>query len=453
MALAYTILRLVQGAEVIDLVDGDNYQLTERGYSPSVPSRRNGALSGHIYHDVQEEIRVNIRGTDGPTLHDNVSRLVQVLDNIDRYRLGYSDVPTYLEVQPQGSELTAPVRFLLTGRPGSGDFLSLPSSYNDLLQIHEIPDVAIRYTRRGLGYSETETPATTVAKYIPDTQIVAFAGEVDTPSYVKLEIGGFSNVSMDDAYLFYAVSPNDMVIIEGEDGGSAEAAIIPDAGHLPSGGLILRFTAPNTDWHSITFPSPGIFGGQWELFALVRNNHPVAVWKVYAEALSWTGSDDDAPRYATARTRYVQIGPEGNKPQVVRLGSLYRPNTSYALQLDIQIDRADLTPTLDIDYLIAIDVSNEHNRVIKVLGNEVHRPGNITLFPGELSRSPSVLALPSGYVLGYEGNPRLTMTGETVALTVMAPRDEDWRWKSVPGGNDQQITLTATRYKGHILPE
>lgn len=458
MAATVTTLKLkAAGIGTADLMDGDNYHLRDNGYSPGVPLRSNSPLSGRLYSDVAESIRINVRGEDGPTVHANLKKLADLLDNVDQYRMGISQNPTILEIQPKGSDLTDPIEFVLTRSPNRGGLVELPMGYNDLLMVYEVPDVRLNYERSGLGISDSDDQGPTTGAEVPSIHTLTWSESISTPCPVDLLIDDFTDVNIRDFHLFWAMHSDELLVLEAEDGDweTGEAAVEDESANNASGGDVVRFTPTSTDFTHLTFTNPGINNGIWDIFALCRVNDDVE-FRAYVQALGNSGDPlDGASSYESSRTRYTQIPYNSGAITPIRLGTLYNPDSAWALRVWLQAADISGSPSIDIDYLVAIRVDNDVNRVLKVLASATHQPDQITIYGDPQNRTPYILAeTDTGYqtYLGYEGNARLAMTGDTLLATFMMPGSGEWVCDG-SGGATQNITLTATRYRGHTILE
>lgn len=442
-AALYTTLQITGGADGdVDLVDGTNYTLLERGWSPAVSRKRRSLIGGRSrYEEVAESITCNIIGTTGATLLANQAKLATALFQAQRFADGEDVDPVILKCQPQGSTGAAALQSVIMGTDGNAT-LGLPASFNDYLMIFEIDGVRIPLSRRGAWLDAEETPAASSSVVSPSILDVTFAASVSNPSPVKLSLSGFTNVQPEiTAGLVLATNSADKLAIwEAEDFGTDGTPTV-EAG--ARGGEVRRFdntlTSSFTTSYSLSATEAANLN-RCHIWAVLRNNSLSTTWRILPLL---EGLGDDAYGLPTL------VGVDSQDPQTVYLGELVMNNPATTLLIDITASDSGSGQTLDIDFFLVMR-SDEQGHVLAINSAYLDFGGTEKLVINHrlLEGWPIVYTEAGADTsnVSYEGNPVIELTGDTVACLFHATRGSNWLHGST-------LSLTATRRAAYLTPQ
>lgn len=452
MPAAFTTLKLrtADNATILDLVDGTNYALDLEGWAPSVAEDRASVLGGAgPIDEVGEVITLNVFGTSAAVALANVAALKDLLRRAGRFALQREGVAVLLDMQMQGSSLSAPLSALVLG----GN-IELPSDYNDRLMIGEIPGVTIRLTRRGAWLGPEVVSTTSASAQAPSVHTVTFADAPTVPSPVQVKLNSFvtgSQTVQFKGYIAVSEQASNIKIIEAEsaDAGS-DGSTVADATPLARGGSIRRVTSGQAIY------TYAISGGDSTIFryctilAAVRNNTAVA-WSVNATLLG---------RGANAAGRKVWIDANDPYPQVINLGTLQlsADDKTTSIMLTVAPAAPGSSGGFDVDYIALIAATP--NAAILGLNNSALP--NTSATPTGLVIDPQPLSSMQAYVgfvdnvsvkipISYQGDPVLQSIANTIAVAAFVTTTSAWRLNV--GGTVISPTLTARRRPAYLTPQ
>lgn len=470
MPAAYTTMTLSDGTTTADLVDGVNYQLLLRSYAPTLAGRRRMNMAGRTpYVPAAESITIYVRGTDGATCLANQAKLVQLLDQAERFTAGDQIPPVLYTIQPQGSVLTDPLQSMVYGRASGSSGVNLPMTYNDKLFLYEIGPVQINFVRGGLLIAPPQA-SITAADVSPNPTIreVTFTSSHAIPSPIKVQIIGWEDTEHptieSPSMLFITAEKEDLLIIEAETLTATNFTSETDAGNNPSGGNVLEFTAPDSDeyfsgGHTVDSATFNLDTEEIAVYAMLRG-HATEDFFLWAESASYVFN-------SAARTRdpFVVAAGEYTSPLPVHLGNLIQRQGHHYVRLVAQwaIDNGG-TPTMHIDYIVLVAMKS--TTYIYQLGDMYlsspfidSTPSNVSILidPRPLtSRAPFV-----GYTessadneaeVDSRGDGSLFMPGQTIASLWMGRRGTDW--VDVNAADfPTPVGMRATRSLAYLAPQ
>lgn len=472
MPTAYTTLTLTGGAATRNLVDGTNYQLLQDSWAPAVPGLRRSRLAGSgPYDDADEEILITVLGTTGPIAHANLLALADDLDQARRWRLGEEIDPILLNVQPQGSDLAAPLSVPIWG--GSVP-LGLPANYNDHLMIYEIGPVALRFKRPGQWFGASQSPSATAAQTHPNVFSVTFtSNQLKKLLPLQLDFSGFQgsrNAGANDlgsaAYLAVASNSNKIKKVEAE----SATASAPGSGTFntaadsaASGGNIRRLV-PNSagDYQLIYTASPAFTvegKALYTVMAVVRNNSTsityTATFSVYLNAARDASIKTSPPTLidtSTVNPRVILFDPVAYDGLPDRVMLTFTPSAT-----------GGSSHQLDVDVFVVLQMADPTDRVVGLLDinkSWLVSPLSLSLIP-QLTTSPlPTVEQASGgageYKVGYRGDVYLLTTGDQVAACLIGTTGSHWRIVNGTIGSSPTAvssTMTATRWLAYRVPQ
>ncbi|MBE2202540.1 MAG: hypothetical protein IAE79_28270 [Anaerolinea sp.] len=471
MPTAYTTLTLTGGAATRNLVDGVNYSLERGGWSPAVPSRRRSRLAGSgPYDDADEQISVTVLGVDGPTAHGNLLALADDMDQATRWRNGEEINPILLNMQPQGSDLAAPLSVPVWG----GDVpLGLPVTYNDQLMLYEIGPVTLRFKRPGLLFGPEETPAATAAATHPSVFSVSFATDRRTRLLpLTLQFDGFQGsqvASLDvgsDVYLMIADSDNKIKKVEAE----AATAAAPGSGTFntatdanASGGSIRRLVPVSAGDYTLLAGISPVFTAAKGLYTCVATVRNLSTTINYTARVAWYygGMERASIRYSSP----IVIDTSTTLPRTIVFEPVAWDNIAAPNNV-----RLIFTPSataasgnqLDVDVFLPMQMTSPADRIIDLRGinklitiSAVLRLENLVL-ERPLPRVRNFSTGNLSYVVSHRGDIYLLTTGQTVAAAMVGTTNSHWRIVNGTIGSSPIVvssTMTATRRLAYRVPQ
>jgi hypothetical protein len=447
---AYTTLTISDGTTTANLVDGTNYALVDGGWGPSVAPLRVSTLGGSgPYADVVEEITVDVLGSTGAVCLANLAKLSQLLDQAERWSRGEPVAAVLLACQPQGSTLAAALQCAILGRAGESG-VNTPATFNDLLMCYEIADVHLSFRRRGLWLEAAEVLTATGAVTNPGIATATFASAATVASPAKAVLTFPSDGTVSPYMILWSNHASRIVFTEAEAMAGFQFTEETDTAKIARGGKVLRYTptdllSTSAGWVALTTLTTC---RRMAIFAAVRNNSATATWNVRARLTSGTSN----PTYYTPVTL---IDASSTSPRIVFLGTITMP--TYPSYINVYVQASTLTgpPTLDIDYFVALDITDEMAGAISTSLSGSGSIGTaITIDSRPLThQSPTVTKTVSAGVaqMSYIGDGFLVVNGTYLSTAYLAT--ENTYWCSYTTSTADTYTLTASRWKAHTAPE
>lgn len=359
-----TILRLTNGAETIDLNDGEYYGLIE-GWVPRVARRRSSELGGRsVFEDVQETIPIRISGSTEAEALAKLARIASALDRVAQFAQGNEIAPWVIEYQPEGSTLSAPVQALIVDTAAAGqDLIQLPVTFNKYIRAYEINPVYVPLTRRGLWLGEIQAAKDNGAEN-PSVITVDLIESlpVPGPTQIKLTAIEASTPLIDDAYILFTDIPPEsaagfnFAVYDYADMSSTEFAAEADTDDA-IGGFVMQIDAATDQTGTITV-SVGAERKQLYIFVAVRNNHATTTWKMRAVSGG----------YQALATRWHTIDASTTNPRIVALGLLSSNIASHST-IDLEFVTAGSVGTLDIGHVVVFPRA-PNSQVIAIIGGD-----------------------------------------------------------------------------------
>ncbi len=471
-----TILNLSDGFVTADLVWNNRtnrrYILARDEWAPVPAALRRSELGGRgPYVDAVEEIVVHVCGEDQREVLANLANLAQLLDQAERWARGDSVQSVRMTYLPTGG--TTPGTAMVMGRaPGDETAgVSLPISFNSRLNCLMIEGVKLRFKRRGQFLSPSESAASGSAAN-PSVLSVTMPSAPTTHSPLDVRFSGFGSqnantFNLPSMFLLIAASgrgATDLCIGEAEGMTATGYTSVADATAVARGGSVLRYTPTGTtlapsgqlDLTTISGGSP-LGGKRIACFAAVRNNSGTTSFLVNL-LLTWAG--------AQQRTVQQLIDTSTLNPRVIALGSVVFPQ-SGAKNAVLEIQATAASGTLDIDYLVFLNVDDEMSAVIAIPPQSVSGLSAVTdmgisietnILSGANAGNPWVRQYdgtsPQGW-LTARGIPFPVSAGTTICGMVLATGGPlfDGRWAYSNGAGVRSLAMTCTRYPGELAPQ
>lgn len=193
MPAAYTTLEITDGTTTLDLVDGTNYALRDQSWSPVVANEKLSRAGGSMFEDVDENpIVIDILGSTGEVVLNNLHNLRALLNQAERWRRGEAVDPVVLNVLAQGSTLTADQQAVILGQQtGSRPLITLPPNFMDYLHTNIIEGAEINFRRRGEWLAATETETSSGSTNPAVLTASTFTRTADIACPMDIVISGF----------------------------------------------------------------------------------------------------------------------------------------------------------------------------------------------------------------------------------------------------------------------
>lgn len=467
---AYPYAVLTDGTTTITFADGaggtTNWGMVRATWAPAVAGRRRSLLGGAgVYEDVVEGFRVNVRGSTAAAAMANLAALVALLQQAERWARGEDVAAVLFKYAPQGSEVAStsnPFRAVVRGPVGSSGAaggVALPVTFADVGMLYEISDVSVSFIRAGLWTLDAESAVLAASGVQPNKATTTFASAATIESPVRVRVSGFGHDSADQASstLLLAERAADIQFVEGEGGspqGGASYSVVADSANRARGGSVGRLTPAAADTeYTVAY----LIGGgnltreRADVWACVRSN-VARSWRIRAETRDPEGrSNGYGPVRETAAV---------TTPQIVYLGSIYSARKDHAaVWLTMSIASLSGSPTLDVDYVVALGMHDTTNRAISLLvDGTVDTVDYLEVTPRhETHPAPHAAAvdtavLNTSYPLGRMGDAYLATRGTTLTAVWLATRSNYWTW-TVAAGTVPSLTVSATRYVGYLAPQ
>lgn len=359
----YLTLRITDGDETFDLVDNISFSLAEGGWSPSVAFRRISQLAGYgPYGPVEEQISLWVYGERPAETINNLQRLVNMMDQADAWSLGDRVNAVRLQVQIQGSELAEPLESVILGRVSDDAPLIVnPPTFNDTLTVYQIGPITLRFLRQGLWYGE-EIEGDSNAQATPSIFTIDMREEDSALSPTRIELRGFSPgtammggglVALTGVSRFASYGVN-LGVYAAANMTSTEFAAVDDSAHLAHGDDVMRINAAAHQTGALTVANIHADVARVSVFAAVRNNNAGTSWNIRAKSSG----------FVTTVDRWQKLE-EGTDPQLVWVGTLSNQVGAH-VNIGIEVETADSTGTLDINYLAIFphDASAQHVAIL-----------------------------------------------------------------------------------------
>jgi hypothetical protein len=462
---AFPFLQLTDGTDTVTFADGagglTNYPPVRGTWAPAVSGLRTSQLAGRgPYADVAEDLSCNIRDTTAALAYSRLDTLARLLDKAERWWLRNELIsPVILKYVPQGSTIHASggtvMQAIVLGRVGADelDGVFLPPSANDAGMLFEIDGVKIKCLRRGAWTGASDASATSGSAANATVLSRSFATHpINSP--VDVVIGGFTvatTPTIPAGYLMVGSGATDISVYEAEAiGAVAPYSTVADAAALARGGSVLRYTPAGTTL--ITTSGTANLGvaltGASAIIAAVRNNSGTTSFQLSA-VLSGYGN--------TVSTPPVTIDTSSLLPRLVLLGTVVPVN---ATGLAVAVQASAAAGTLDIDYLIVVNLRNE---TVAVIAHDAIATSSFTAgaFTLQALWNPTtdqypVLRAASGVAgvtnAAYRGPLPLLTTGDAVFALWTATNGAFWRMTTVANAI-VNVTLQATRYRSYLTPQ
>lgn len=454
----FTTIALTDGITTLNLGSGTAYEVRDDGWAPQVAARRRDDLGGKgSYADVDEEMIVNVIGSTGTVMLTNAAALSQMLDQADAWSNGDpAALPVYLQVQPKGSTLTAPVQALVLGR--SGDTLMiLPSDYTDHLVGNAIEEAHIRLTRQGAWLDQTASIGASSIT-VPGSLMTCPAAPAQViPSPMRAFLSGFPATFLIPAGVFIVAPANRFFIVDAEGmtitkwTDVTESAVASPYARL---GHILRYTPTDTLPSTSAYITLGgsTFFSDVAVFAVVRNNSTTTTWQVHANL----SSDSLWDTGSSVSTRDYLIDASSQNPQVISLGVV--SHMDVCRRISLTATASAVSGTLDIDYIVAVAVPD---RITNIISHEAIDAtgfgiaGTLQVDATAPTLSPSIVLTGSGTLpVAYHGDPYFQSAGTSVAgMWLACGGASAANWRAASGSGLVTTTLTTWRAAASLVPK
>jgi len=460
----YPYLEMTDGTDSVVFAAGTNtvtnYPPVRGQWGPNIAGVRQSQLGGRgPYADVQEDLSCNIRDTTAALCWSRLDTLARLLDKAERWWLRNENIsPVLLKYAAQGSTIhsnATPMQAIVLGRAGEDELngVDLPSNVNDAGMLFEIYGVKVKCLRRGAWTGVSDASATSGSAASATVFTRTFTTHpINSP--IDVVIGGFTPATtptIQPGLLMVGSAFNDISIVEAEAiGAVAPYTTVADAANLARGGSVLRYTPTGTA-AVITSGSASLvatLNGQIAVYAAVRNNSATTAFQVAAVLVGFGN---------TVTTPPVLIDTSTVNPRLVLLGTT---NAISAASISLQVQASAASGTLDIDYLIVVNLRNETVAVIAhdampTTGFPAATCTIQALFNPVTDQYPSLRLVSSGgpiFYAAYRGALPLLTTGDTLYCLWTATNSNYWRFTNVSNAI-VNVTLQATRYRSYLSPQ
>ncbi len=460
------LLKFTDGTTTCTFGDGaggaTDYQLADNTWAPAIAGLRQSELGGRgPYEDVVETMEIHVTGSTVPACLANVAKLARLLDQAARWARGDNVAAVVCQYSPKGATVSSaadPLQVVVLDGA-----VELPPSFTGpyVSQSRYVAQATLRFARRGL-WLHTDTTATSASAANPSVLTVTPADHA-TLSPTKIAIRAPAVTAINDGFVIVAQQASDIQLVEAETGAAGAWTSVADgaAAGDASGGSVLRYTPTGTSESgsavlSIASLTPGT--RRIMVLAAVRDNSGVRTFQLKVQGQVALSA---STFMVVSQTPWKVIDYAGGKPQILNLGILAAPpQADFArLQLWAKVDSITGTPTLDIDYVVAVAIDNPRTSVIGInpVGATTYNAWDLVLDHQSLTHlSPTVYGDDSVNtdiaIYAWKGDPYIVSSGITGALLLLSTSDTNWvlvDTLDVPVSH----TFTLTRHKAYLTPE
>jgi len=435
-----------------------NYPPVRGQWGPNIAGVRQSQLGGRgPYADVEEDLSCNIRNTTAALCWQNLDTLTRLLDKAERWWLRNEPIsPVLLKYAAQGSTIhsnATPMQAIVLGRASENELngVDLPSNVNDAGMLFEIYGVKVKCLRRGAWTGTIDASATSGSAASATVFTRTFTTHpVNSP--VDVVIGGFTGATtptIQSGLLMVGSASGDINVYEGETMAGGVYTSVADAANLARGGSVLRYTPAGTTNVASSSQALSIsINGPIAVYAAVRNNSATTTFQVRAVIQAFGGA---------ATTPPCLVDTSSTLPRLMLIGIV---NVTGASGLQVQVQASAASGTLDIDYLIVVNLRNETVAVIAhdAIDCSTFSAGAFTLqavYNPVTDQYPVLKAVSGGGAVAiatYRGALPLLTTADTLYALWTATNSNYWRFTNVSNAI-VNVTLQATRYRSFLSPQ
>lgn len=459
--MAATSYTITDGATSVNLADGVNYAIVERGTAPAVSSRRAGWFGVGPFEEVTETVIFNVFAGSAENAYIALMAVYALLDQAERYANGENVNAVKLTYVLEQSTLTAGTTSLIlsythpTGAPTAmrQQPAQLSETFNDLLMVYEIPNVKLTFVRKGLRIGTSDTVAAAGGSANPTVVTKVFGSSWGLPCPLDVTLSGLDD-SGSGAGTIMATSA-ELEIQEAEAAvPAANYSSVADAANYARGGNVLRYAPPDTtERQSGVITTTSLFRQRARVWAAVRNT---SGHKWGMRLIAYPSSALDA----STTTRQVTFDTTTySTPTLIYLGAITMDHTFQNFRLVCQCLAFSGAPQLDIDYLVFAQHTPElyvmqhgswlFNGMppgtgtqirVKALATSAERPKLVVYEDNTFTET--VIATASKIDAHASGN--------TVRLAWFSPRGTAWRHYTA--GAATVVDFAVTRYRAYVMP-
>lgn len=367
MAAAFTTLVLTNGTVSANLVDSSNFQLLDGSWSPRVADEKVARTGGSPFEDVDENpLRINIMGSSGLVLLENLNKLRFLLNEANRWRRGEAVAPVVIQVLAQGSGLAAAQEAVVLGRPFDGrPMIELPDNFMDYLHTLLIEDVVLNFRRRGewLATSESESSSASTNPAVLTASTFSRSAQLACPMDVTLDglVSGFQK----DIVVLMANAADKLGLLLAPSG----SVTVPGSGTFNSGtdaGYLVHDTnvrklVPNTVgeyglFHNVTIDDGIRTAAAYLVLRNLSNNVSYVYWA------EWRGLGDAVvttrkrviPANVSTDPIIVAVGPATIGDEIVSVEFFFVPSTTGTGADALHVNYATFIGLDDSSHVVAL---------------------------------------------------------------------------------------------------
>lgn len=470
----FQYVALTDGTTTIDLTDGISYALVS--YAPIIAPLKDSDLgSAGAYQEVHDTLTFHAMGCTAAEAYAAAAAVNKLLDQARHWWDGDPVSPVILKIQAQDSALD-PLQVVVRGRAlGAPPNIALQPTWNATHGKYVIPNITVQFVRDGqLLSAATESAASANATY-PTIHTATFSSAAETLSPIEISIGGFTAADLFNFQSGYClIAPTARLFVEEGEAmtssssgtGTATATTVADAAKKASAGNVRRWTGTT----AFTGTVRGVSGlltisrstALVAVFAVVRINNSTITGYWQIEGISNAGTVSLGPQ--------VPVEYASNQPQIVNLG--YVASRGGLDQLSLAFTGTlPITTTLDIDYIVAIQMTDEASAVLGLTDMVPTRLAALpAITPLALEIRSNALIDPTPAVAyrdaannitefaGYAGNPYLLTIGSDVGFILLSVGSgttgvgNAWRPATPAAAAAISSIVTVTRRLAYLVP-
>lgn len=432
----------------------DGYHLVWGRWSPGIPQLRQDRRGNQPpYTDILEEWRIWVEGTVGETAQKKLDKLVGLFHQAMRWADSQGPTYVWIDYEMENSSLAGPLRAEVMGVPEN--FMDLPGDYDASGRLNRVGNaddpITIRFFHRPWNCPNELEQEVVAAAANPSKLTATFSNDLKASSPTRVTVNSIDPLAgVDGGYLILVRAANDVYISELE-GGSGSGASQSDSANLARGGSVRRITGSTTAWQTVDISSITTFNTarRVAVFVAARVNNAARSWKIRVAL-----KDTDAVTIGQTRVRVVN-GADSTDPEIVFVGMAicsYRQINQIAVS--VAVDDTTGSTTVDLDYVVLVNLDHYENRVITFGQKDVNRNGYADIeFDPKLNESPDPVVTYGGLPLPTRGDVYVAFSGASITAMVLATYSNYWCIVDGAGPSNETVGVTFNRTPVYLVPQ
>ena len=448
---------------------------------------------GFAYADVEEDITLDIFGDSVSAANDALLDLTRLLDQADRWWRGDVVDPVYLDCWPDEGQYVWRSMVLGRARRDETSGVRVAPTYQKDAQIWAIQNIRVRLHREGIWRTKTTiasgSPPAVANPFVQDYSLTNLAADpqdaaptqyiltgITTPSDGRYVVA--SNLDYQKSIMALCARPNTgnaIVLFEAQNNFSSSVSnstittVADAASNLPASSNVLRIssTSIGNSRTGISYTLPNTATWQQarrvQIFLTVRTTTTNVQWRITENNwLRWNLATTDILQGNDVVIQSISV----LRPQLIQLPIGIIPNGANSFELIFEDDATTGSgATLDIDSIMAVDLTHEDSTVIVL--DTIRNLGGGTWPFGATSFDVYVdpLDKQQRYVYGqigsgdqinvnYRGNALTYLRANAVTVGFLGCYHQYWTIPTTPSSDvNQTFNIHLLSYGGKLIPQ